>query len=231
MKKTAEEKGKKKGLRFYIPMVLVISVVIILSVVWYSNYSSYISTDDAYIESDKVTVSPQIMGRIVQLYVDEGDTVQKGELLVELDSSDLVSRKQAALAQLTQAQASVRQAWAKLSSEKESIKVVEVENEKAAGDFERAKKQYEGNVITAEQYDHIHVALKSAQARLETAKSQLKVAETLIASSEAAVKSAEAQIDVLDTQIEKTRIEAPSDGVIARRWMLPGKQHSPDSPL
>jgi membrane fusion protein (multidrug efflux system) len=231
MKKNREDKGKKKGLRFYIPVILVIAVVVILSVTWYSDYSSYISTDDAYIESDKVTVSPQIMGHILQIYVDEGDTVKQGQLLATLDSSDLVARRGAAEAQLAQAVASKNQALAKLEFEKESIKVVNVDYERATDDFQRAKKQYEGSVITAEQYDHARKALQSSEARLEASKSQQKVAETMIASAQAAVESADAQIKVLDNQILKTRIIASSGGIVARRWMLPGETAQPGQAL
>ncbi|HYW96653.1 MAG TPA: HlyD family secretion protein [Bacteroidales bacterium] len=227
MKNKTEKQGRKKGLKFYIPMILVIATVVILSVLWYSKYSSYISTDDAFIESDKVTVSSQMMGQITSLYAKEGDTVKQGQLLIELDSSDLVARKRQAETQLAQAKSSKLQAQAKFNYEKESIRVVEIEYERVSEDFDRAKKQYEGNVITREQFDHSRKALETAKARLDASRSQLKVAGTMIESAVAAMVSARAQIAVLDSQLEKTRIVAPAAGIIARRWMLPGETTQP----
>ena len=55
---------KKKDLKVYIPLVIVILVVITGGIFWYVDYISYIKTDDAYVTSDVVTVSPKIMGRI-----------------------------------------------------------------------------------------------------------------------------------------------------------------------
>ncbi len=218
-----ETKGNKKGLKFYIPMILVIATVIILSVLWYSKYSSYISTDDAYINSDKVTVSSQIMGRILENYADEGDTVKQGELLVVLDSSSLVASRAEAESRRDQAMASRGQSLAQLGFQKESIKVVEIEYQKSSDDFDRAKKQFEGNVITQEQFDHSRKSLETAKARLDAANSQLKVAASAIQSADAAIKSAVAQINVLDNQLQKTRVYAPANGIIAKRWMLPGE--------
>ncbi len=227
MKKNTEQKGNRKGLRFYIPMILVIAVVVILSALWYSRYSSYISTDDAYIDSDKVTVSSQLMGRILKNYADEGDTVTQGQLLVVLDSSDLIARRNQAVTQQQQAETSKEQALAKLSYDKESIRVVEIDYEKSNEDFERAKKQYEGSVITREQYDHMQKALEAAKARLDAARSQLRVASAMVSSAEAAIKGAKSQIAVLETQLGKTKIAAPASGIIAKRWLLPGEIAQP----
>ena len=226
-KNSSKEKGSKKGYKFYIPMILVITVVIILIVLWYSKYSSYISTDDAFIDSDKVAVSSQVMERIVTEYAREGDTVSRGQLLVELDSSDLISRRKQAESQKEQARASKQLAIAKLSYEKEGIRVVEIEYERASDDFVRAKKQFEGQVITKEQYDHSRKALESAKARLEASRSQLKVAGTMIQSAEAAIESAAAQVAVFDNQLEKTKIFSPVSGIVAKRWMLTGEIAQP----
>ncbi len=226
-RQNANKKDRKRGLKFYIPMFLVIAIVVILSIFWYMKYTSYISTDDAYIDSDKVTVSSQLMGRITALYTAEGDTVRQGQLLAELDSSDLVARKQQAHTAKIQAEASKEQAVARLNYEQESIRITEIEYEKASDDFTRAEKQFEGKVITREQFDHLRKAKQAAKARLDAARSQLKVSASAIKSALAAIESAGAQIAVLDSQLTKTRIRASTDGVIAKRWMLPGEVVQP----
>ena len=64
---------KRKRMTRYIPLVLVVLIVFTLGWMWYRNYLKYISTDDAYIQSDNVSVSSKILGRIATEYADEGE--------------------------------------------------------------------------------------------------------------------------------------------------------------
>jgi biotin carboxyl carrier protein len=45
---------------------------------WYVNFRGYITSDDAYIDADRVSISSKMLGRIAKLTVDEGDTVTRG---------------------------------------------------------------------------------------------------------------------------------------------------------
>jgi membrane fusion protein (multidrug efflux system) len=227
--KNSETEGQKKrrGLRVYLPLAGVILVVAAAGFYWYREYSKYISTDDANIDADRVSVSSKILGRITNIYVDEGDTVRKGLLLAEIDSTDLVAQKNQALAMKNQAVSSQLQSEAKYIYDQESIKLLEINSDKAKDDFARAKDQYEGNVIPKEQYDHLKKAFESAQAQLEAAKTQLNVSKAQVSSAAAAVESADAQVGVTTTQLHNTRLYAPSDGIVARRWLLPGDMAQP----
>ncbi len=225
MKKNDENgkaKAKKRGLRIYLPVVLIILLVLAAAYYWYRDYSRYISTDDAFVDANRVSVSTKILGRVTAIYAHEGDTVHQGELLAELDSTDMVAQKAQSLAMQQQAIAAKAQAEARYSFDQESIKVQEINLAKATDDFKRAKEQYQGNVITQEQYDHMQKALESAQAQLDAARAQLKVAGTQVGSAVAAVESAAAQIGVIESQLKNSRLFAPLDGVIAKRWLLPG---------
>ncbi|MDR3651654.1 MAG: HlyD family secretion protein [Paludibacter sp.] len=213
---------KKKDWKIYIPLGAVILLVIIGSVYWYIDYSSYIKTDDAVVASDVVSVSPKIMGRISKVYVDEGDSVKKGQLLAEIDSVDLIAQKQQVLASKAQTEANKAQTEAKYEFDQKNIKVLEIAVEKAKDDFSRAKTQNTGGVITKEQYDHTQKALESAQAQYDAAKAQLTVSKTQIKSAETAIASAQAQIGVISTQLNNTRLYAPIDGIVAKRWLLAG---------
>ena len=146
--------GGKKGMKIYLPLILVVILVLVGSFYWYRQYSRYIYTDDAHIEADMVTVSPKILGRIAKIYADEGDSVHNGMELVDLDSSDLVAQLGQALAAKNQALAMKTQAEAKYEADKENINVVQIGYEKAKDDFDRANIQFYGQVIAKEQYDH-----------------------------------------------------------------------------
>ncbi|HZL10534.1 MAG TPA: HlyD family secretion protein [Prolixibacteraceae bacterium] len=213
---------KEKNRKVYIPLVLVILLVLGGGIRWYIDYSKYIKTDDAHVDADIVGVSPKILGRIIQLFVDEGDSVQPGELIAVLDSTDLLAQKQQAISGKMLAEASVFQAQAKYQFDLENNKVLEIALSKAQEDFDRTKSQFEGSVITKEQFDHASKTLETAHAELNAARSMINVSKAQIQSAEAAVESAGAQINTISTQLKNTMLFAPCSGIVGKRWLLPG---------
>lgn len=217
-----ERVKKEKGGKMYIPLILVILLLLGGGIYWYIDYAKYIKTDDAHLDADVVGVSPKILGRVSQLFVDEGDSVKQGELIAVLDSTDLLAQRGQSIAGKAVAEAAVVQAKAKYQFDLQNNKVLEILLDKAQDDFKRAKSQFEGSVIPQEQFDHARKALETAQAQLDAARSQVKVSVAQIKSAEAAVESADAQIKTIETQLGNTRLYAPSSGVIGKRWLLPG---------
>jgi len=214
--------SKNKRLRVYIPLAMVILFVLAGAWYWYRDYSSYITTDDAHVDADNVSVGSKIIGRIASIYGNEGDIVEKGTLLADLDSSDLIAQRNQSAAIRAQALANLSQSTVKYSSDQKSIRVLEINLERATEDFTRASTQSEGGVITPEQFDHIKKAFETAQAQLEASKAQLMVSKSMISSASSSVETANSQVKVLDTQLKNTRLYAPADGIISKRWLLPG---------
>lgn len=205
-----EESGDEKidNVPFYKRKRILIPFFIIIlaaagGVYWYLGQLGYVSTDDAFIDGNKLSVSSKILGRITELSVDEGDSVKLGQLLVELDSTDLEARE--------------TQAKAMLDLDKESITLAKVNLEKAQDDFNRAQTQYKDNVIPKEQFDHMQKALEAAKAAYNIALTK--------------VGTAEAQLKVIKTQLQNTKIYSPMDGVVAKRWVLSGDVVSPGQPI
>jgi len=217
-----ENLKKETNKKVYIPLILVIVLVLGGAINWYIDYSKYIKTDDAHVESDFVSVSPKIQGRISQVYAAEGDMVKEGQLIARLDSIDLSAQKNQAVAGKLMAEAAIEQAKAKYQFDLKNNRVLEILTDKALDDFGRSENQFKGGVITQEQYDHAHKALETAQAQLEAAHFQAKVSDSQIKSSRAAKESAETQINVFTTQINNTKLYAPCTGVLGKRWLLPG---------
>jgi membrane fusion protein (multidrug efflux system) len=217
-----KEEQKKKGIGFYIPLTLVVLIVLAGSGYWYREYTRYIKTDDAHIDADNVAISSKILGRVIHLYVDESDTVKQGMLLAELDSNDILAQEHQAIALKNQYEAAFEQAKAKYKFDEESMSVPEVNLAKAKEDFIRAKNQLAGQVITKEAYDHASKAYDVAVAQYNTTKAQLQVSKAQTASAASAIVSAQAQVNVLDTQLKNTKLYAPVDGIIAKRWLMVG---------
>jgi membrane fusion protein (multidrug efflux system) len=218
---TGMSKGKKDW-KVYLPLAVVIVAIAAGGVYWYVDYSKYVKTDDAYVASDNTSVSSKLMGRISHLYAEEGDSVNQGQLLAELDSIDLLAQKKQIVAGKLQTVANKLQAQAKYEYDVKNIQVLKIGFEKAKEDFDRTKLQYKGDVVTKEQYDHSKKALETAQAQYDASKAQLDVSQSQIKTAEASIANADAQIEVVSTQLSNTRLYAPTGGVVAKRWLLPG---------
>jgi membrane fusion protein, multidrug efflux system len=217
-----KSESEKKRLKVYIPLALVVLLVLVGCWYWYRDYSRYITTDDAHVDADNVSIGSKILGRISAIYVGEGDAVKEGTMLAVLDSSDLVAQRNQALALRAQSMANLSQTEVKYNSDQKGIRVLEINVERTADDLKRAKSQSEGGVITAEQLSHIEKAYESAVAQLDASKTQLLVSRSMISSAFAAAEASGAQVRVLDTQLKNTKLYAPTDGVISKRWLLPG---------
>ena len=191
-KKTGKKGGLKKRI-FVLVFILAVFSALIYGY-WYLNYRGFVSTDDAFIDGDLISLGSKMLGRITEIKVDEGDLVTKDELLIQLDDSDLQAQKVQVVANLELA--------------RQSVPLAKVNLEKAQDDYNRANTQFQNHVIPAEQYDHITKALDAARAQYN-----IELAR---------VRAAEAQLQVIQTQIENTRITTPVAGVIAKRWSLPG---------
>lgn len=214
--------SKKKSLRVYLPLAIVLLIVLLGAWYWYRDYSHFISTDDAHVDADNVSVGSKIIGRISSLYANEGDVVNQGSLMVVLDSLDLIAQKNQSVALRSQAQANLTQSELRFNSDQKNLKVLEINLERTNEDMTRAKSQAEGGVITTEQFDHIKKAYETASAQLDAAKAQLLVSKSVISSVSAALETANAQVKVIDAQLKNTKLYAPFDGTIAKRWLLAG---------
>jgi membrane fusion protein (multidrug efflux system) len=191
---------KKK--KVFIPAILLIAAIAGFWY-WYQIQLGHISTDDAYIDGDRVNISSKMLGRITDLYFDEGDTVKQGDLITVLDSSNIYAQK--------------TEAEAQLNLTKENINLSKVKLEKAQEDFNRAELQFNNKLIPKQQYDHALKALQEMKAMLAISQSQ--------------VNTVTAKLNVLSTELENTKITCPMNGIVAKKWALKGDVVQPGQPI
>lgn len=198
--------GRGRGFgrkRIILPAILFLVIGAAVFLYWYIYLRGYVSTDDAYIDGHRMVISAKTLGRITQLNVDEGDTVQQGQLLVALDDSDL--------------QADLARARTNIEFSKRSANLARVDLDLAKDDYTRAKAQFDDKIISVQQFDHAGKAVELARAKYDMAG--------------AAVKKAEAELSVIETKLANTEIVAPSAGVVARRWVVSGDVVAPGEPI
>jgi len=179
------------------------------------------------IEATEVDVGFKISGRIVSRFYEEGDWVEKGQVLAKLDDEDLRNRLEVARATLVSAQArlskllagsrpeEIRQAEAAVNQAKSDL-----ENKKAH--YERMKPLFERGVVPKDTVDSAEAAFEMAKASFEGARENyLLVREGPrkedIDDARAQVEQARATVKLNETQLSYTTLYSPITGVVLVR--------------
>ena len=189
--------------RVAIPALLAVTGLVIAAGYWYFQLRDYVSTDDAFIDANRAAISAKITGRVTLVSVDEGDTVRQGQLLVQLDDADLRAQMAQARAGMTLAQ--------------NNVSLAKVGLDRSRDDLGRITGLFNEGHSTQEQFNHTQKTAEASQADYVIAQSK--------------VTAANAQVGVVAAQLQNTVITAPFDGVVAKRWVLPGEVVQPAQPI
>jgi len=163
-----------------------------------------VSVSGTLVARNEVFVNTRVNGQIIeQLNADIGDTVKKGEVLAVLDTRTLSVRLEQAVAELTRAQASVKQV-------KSQIDLAQVSLDQARTSFERnASLRRSGTISQA--------VLDQSTTRLNTSRASAASAEDGLTVADAQVKQAEIQVKLAKLNLSFTEIRSPVDGLISSR--------------
>ncbi|MCB1084940.1 MAG: HlyD family secretion protein [Chlamydiia bacterium] len=151
-------------------------------------------TNDAFIEGFRIDLSPDILGRIIELKVDEGECVKEGQVVAILQQDIYTSQK-------VEAQAALKSAIKQVAVQKAHL-------EKVRNDYIRATQGIEDQIISPQMFDHQQKDYEMAEAKYLQAIADVDLAES--------------KVKVIDTYLNHTFICAPFDGMIAKRWVFTG---------
>lgn len=222
-----ENKRKGLGLRNIILLSLLLIITVGAAIWWWHNYNKYITTDDANLDSYTIAISPEIMSKIVALHVEEGDSVKKGMLLIELDSSTFVAQLNEALASKKQLEDNLQLEKANLNSTKRSLELDKLSGNLAKTNYERANRLLPKGAVSLEEFQARQETYAASQVQIKLAEDQISVAQAQIKATESAIAKADAAIESILVQLGYCKILAPEDGIIAKRWMYTGDVAQP----
>ena len=178
------------------------------------------------VDGNEIIVSPQITGRLVQLNVDEGSEVTKGELIGELDPKELQASLAAAKANVAtleasvheaqhnyswtegQTGASIEQADAGVTTTKAQLDQAQVQLWRDQNDLGRMQKLYEKGEIAAQDRDHAEAAVRMSQANVQALQQSVKAQEAAVSVALANRKQVDARKSALAStmaQLEQAR--------------------------
>ncbi|MDP1762424.1 MAG: efflux RND transporter periplasmic adaptor subunit [Sediminibacterium sp.] len=149
----------------------------------------------------EVKVSPDISGEIVELNVNEGDSVKRGQILARI-YADIY------LTQRDQVEAGVNQTKAQLSNSTASLAGLKATFDNHKNIYDRQKKLFNDKVVSRAEFEQAEQNYLTAQANYTAAREGLK-------SGEASIQSAEAQLSKADKDLSRTVIISPMDGMVS----------------
>lgn len=149
----------------------------------------------------EVKVSPDISGEIVELNVQEGDTVRKGQILARIYADIYNSQREIAAADVSRSKAVAANSRAQLGALQASL-------DQAKANYDRQKKLLNQKVIS-------HAEFETAEEAYLTAQSNYNAALQSINANKAAVQSSLANLNKASKDLSRTTIVAPMDGVIS----------------
>jgi len=178
----------------------------------------------------EVKISSDISGEIVELFVEEGDTVKAGQLLGRIDADTYQAQVQRSQASVSNARAQVANSEAGITRAEAILKQSQAQRDQILAQaintraiHARNKELFDGGIISAADYenststlDGIEANLKSAEATISSNRANLEAARQSVKAAEFNVKSAQATLGEVNTSLRRTNIVAPMDGIISR---------------
>lgn len=144
---------------------------------------------------NEVTVGTQVSGIVSKIYVDYNSVVKKGQVIAELDKSNLMSQLNTAKSQLSQAQASLRSAQSDLAYQK--------------ANFNRYKALYQKGLISANDYESARLSYQTSAQTVAARKDQVVAAKEEVARAQ--------------TNLSYATITSPIDGIVVNKSVEEGQ--------
>jgi len=159
---------------------------------------------------NEVKIAPDVSGEIIELYVEEGDSVKQDQLLLRIRPDNLISILDRNEANLNQQRANLADARAR-----EARALATYEQSKRI--YERNKQLHEENVISDAEFEQIEADYRVANQDLESARKSVDAASFIVESAKASVREAQENVDL-------TNVFAPVSGIISKLSVEKGER-------
>jgi membrane fusion protein, multidrug efflux system len=201
-------------------LVVLPLVALFAGAIFYLHGGRYVSTDDAYVGAQKVLITPDISGKIEKVVVREGQHVNEGDVLFEIDAVPFRLAVQEAKAKLDQARTSYDNLVANIKIYQQMLDLAQQAVDLKQRDVDRKSTLVKNNVGSQLDLDNASNAFVTAKAQLEFLKQQLSNSRTqLLGNPELPLEQfppyaqARATLDQAERNLDHTVMRAPMGGI------------------
>ena len=172
-------------------------------------------------EATEIIVSSEVGGKILELNISEGDTVEGGAVVGQIDTIQLYLKKRQLLA-------TVRALEARRPELRKQIAAIEEQIAVQAREKERIERLLKADAATGKQLDDINSSISILKKQLEAQRSSLTNTSGGITEDAAALMI---QTEQLNDQLQRSRITSPIKGTILAKYAEAGEVTAPGKPL
>lgn len=232
---------KKEQRSLFVGMGVVLVALVAVSIIGFLFLNKPAEIIEGQADATSVKISGKLPGRVMQLYVSEGDNVRKGDTLVHIHSAladakmmQAVGMKEVASSQNKKVDAGTRIQI--IQTARELVNQAKAALDIAKKTYDRMEALYQQGVISAQKRDEAQAAYNAAKAAEQAARSQLALAEAGAqqedkTSAEAMVSVAQGGIDEVEALLEDQYLVAPCDGQIDQVYPNEGELVMLGSPI
>lgn len=222
--------ARRRGLLRPLLLVGVPLLVGVVGLYWYALSGRYVTTENAYVKSDIVTISPDIDGRVVSVEVAENQLVGQGDVLFRIDPEPFEIALAMAEANLLAvrhdieaSRAEFRQVEAEIDEAQERVKFYQQQ-------AERQRELEERGIAAQVRLEEAELELAAARQRLTALREKLRTVLARLGGDPAsavelhpAFMAAEARRDMAALDLAHAEVRAPADGFVSRMRLQPGE--------
>lgn len=226
---TKDEPISARPRRKWPRLLLMLSVPLLLiggGTIYYIANDHYVSTDNAYVQQDKLSVAAEVGGRIVEVAVKENQHVNAGDLLFRIDPAPFKLAIAQSEATIAAAQVKVVTLETDLGSSGIDISSAREDVSFYTEEYKRQSALMERGFTTKARLQAAEHALSEARSKLATAEADARKAKAALATGAAApgvnpaILSGQVQRDKALLDLSRTEIRAPSAGIISQSERL-----------
>jgi HlyD family secretion protein len=163
----------------------------------------------------EIKISSDVSGQIVELYVQEGDSVVAGQVLAKIDPDTYISAVERGEAALNSTKAQLAISKAQIESNKAQKEQILANLENQRNIHARNEKLRKEGVISQAELEQSLAALKALEANLRSAEASIRSAQQNAEAAEFSIKGSVASLKELKTSLSRTTIVAPASGIVS----------------
>ncbi len=224
---------KRKNNKFWIIGGVLLLAGLIVAAVWKSkskpkgekvfveevkerDIQEKVSASGKIFPKTEIKITSDVSGEVVELYVEEGDSVTFKQLLAKINPDAYQSQVERGVSLVNAAKAQMANAAAQIETLKAQKEQIEAQLIHAKEIHERNKKLYKDGVLSAADFETSRSNVAALEANVRSSLSSIKAAQHSYDAASYNVKSTEAGLKELRTSLNKTKIYAPATGIVSK---------------
>jgi HlyD family secretion protein len=164
----------------------------------------------------EVKISSDVSGEIVELYVQEGDSVTSGQVLARVDPEAYNSQVERAQAGVNSSKSALANARSQIEASKAQREQIEAQLLNAREIHKRNEKLFKEGVISEQDFEASLTSVRTLESNLKASDANIRSAQQSAQSAEFQIKSSEATLKEISTSLKRTTIYASMSGIVSK---------------